>query len=219
MTRGARQIGMMSRRQIYRGLAVAAGWGLLGALVAGCGSVPASVGGGAPAGAAAAAAASAAAAPQVGCASVNQATMVTISGLGHPMVPASGLLVSTNRESGQVRALFRDFCDAVIHRYIPSGVVHCPADFGADYAGVFYDGNRVLARYTYSASGCRQVGITVGSTTQSTMVAGQAFAAAPRLAADWAAVLHAAKPTAPSPPSQVNPGPSQVNPGGPNKPA
>ena len=223
MTPAARQKGMMSRRQVHRGLVVAAGWGLLGALLAGCGSVALSTGAGggastpaAPAGAAAAPAA----APQVGCAGVNQATMVTIGGLAHPTIPRpSGLLLVTNREPALVRALFRDFCDAVTHRYAPSGVMHCPADFAAYYAGVFYDGNRVLASYTYAASGCRQVAIIVGSTTQSTMVAGRAFAAAPHLAADWAAVLDAAKPTRVPSPSKVNPGPSQVNPGGPDKPA
>ncbi len=226
MTPGARQTGMMSRRQVHRGLVVAAGWGLLGAALAGCGSVAGSIpaGGGASTlagpGAAAAAAAPATAAPQVGCASVDQATMVTISRLTHLVLPRpSGSLLVTNRQPTLVRALFRDFCDAVTHPYAPSGVLHCPADFGTDYAGVFYDGSLVLARYTYAASGCQQVGIIVGSRTQSTIVAGRAAATAPDLATDWAAVLHAAKPTPVSSPSQVNPGPSQVNPGGPNKPA
>jgi len=226
MTPVARQRGMMSRRQVHRGLVVAAGWGLLGALLAGCASVAGStaVGGGAstpaaPGGTAVAGAAQAAA-PQVGCASVNQATMVTISGPAHPTIPRpSGLLVMTSRESALVRALFRDFCDAVTHRYAPPGVINCPADFATYYSGVFYDGNRVLASYTYTAGGCRQVAIIVGSTTQSTMVAGRASAAAPRLAADWAAVLDAAKPTRVPSPSQLNPGLSQVNPGGLNKPA
>ena len=73
---------MMSRRRVRRGLAVAAGWGLLGAVLAGCGSVAGST----PAGGAAstpgadgtAATAAASAVPQVGCASVNQATTVTV---------------------------------------------------------------------------------------------------------------------------------------------
>jgi hypothetical protein len=208
MRPGARQTGMMSRRQIRRGLAVAAGWGLLGAVLAGCGSVAAP----APAGAGgtAASAAASAAVPQVGCASVNQATMVTISRLTHVMRPIGPLLLTT-REPALVRALFRDFCEAVTHP-ATFAVVHCPADFGIDYAGVFYDGNRVLARYTYAPSGCQQVGVIVGSTTRSTLVAGRAAAAAPHLASDWSAVLHAAKPT------RV-PSPAQVNPGGPNKPA
>jgi hypothetical protein len=201
---------MMSRRQVRRGLAAAAGWGLLGAVLAGCGSVAAST----PAGAGGTVAAAApAAAHQAGCASVNQATMVTISRFTHLVLPRRNTpLQVTDREPALVRALFRDFCDAVTHPEAASAMMHCPADFGTDYAGVFYDGSRVLARYTYAASGCQRVGIIVGSTTQSTLVAGRAAAAAPRLASDWSALLDAAKPTG-------FPSPSQINPGGPNKPA
>jgi hypothetical protein len=199
---------MMSRRQLRRGLVVAAGWGLLGAVLAGCGSVAAP----APAGAGGTAAAAASAAvPQVGCASVNQATMVTISRLMHVMRSSSPLLF-TNREPALVRALFRDFCDAVTHPEAPSVVMRCPVDLGIDYAGVFYDGNRVLARYTYAAGGCQRVSVIVGSTTRFTLVAGRAAAAAPHLVSDWSAVLDAARPT------RV-PSPAQVNPGGPDKPA
>jgi hypothetical protein len=211
MRPGARQTGMMSRRQVRRGLAVAAGWGLLGVVLAGCGSVAASTPAGA--GGTTAAAAASAAVPQVGCVSVNQATMVTISRLAHLVLPRTNApLLVTNREPALVRALFRDFCDAVTHPVTPSAMVHCPADFGTDYAGVFYDGNQVLARYTYAASGCQRVGVIVGNTIQSTLVAGRAAAAAPHLASDWSAVLDAAEPTGVSTPAQVNPG-------GPNKPA
>jgi hypothetical protein len=225
---------MMSRRQVRRGLVVAAGCGLLGAVLAGCGSVTGSI----PAGGAAstpgangtaATAAASAAVLQVGCAGVNQATMVTISRLTHlALSRPSGPLLVTDREPALVRALFRDFCDAVTHPDTSSAVMHCPADFGTDYAGVFYDGSRVLARYTYAASGCQRVGIIVGSTTRSTMVAGRAASAAPHLAGDWAAVLDAAKPAGVSSPAQVNPegtnkptvvsSPAQFNPGGTNKP-
>ena len=177
------------------------------AALAGCGSEVAS------SGAAGGSLTTATTPPQVGCASVNQATMVTIDRLTRLMLPRpSGLFLVTNRKPALVRALFRDFCHAVTHPYAPSAVMGCPADFATDYAGVFYDGSRVLARYTYAASGCQRVGIIVGSTTQSTLVAGRAAAAAPHLASDWAAVLDAAKPTRAS-------SPAQVNPGGPNKPA
>jgi hypothetical protein len=218
---------MMSRRQVRRGLAVAAGWGLLGAVLAGCGSVAAST----PAGTGATVAAGAvpAVGSQVGCASVNQATMVTISRLAHLVLPRTNApLEATSRQRALVRALFRDFCDAVTHPEAASAVMHCPADFGNDYAGVFYDGNRVLASFTYAASGCQRVGIIVGRTTQSTLLAGRAAAAAPHLASDWSAVLGAAKPAVlSSPAAQVDPGgpntlsspAAQVNPGGPNKPA
>jgi hypothetical protein len=207
---------MMSRRLVHRGLVVAVGWGLLAALLAGCGSVTGSTaaGGGASTSAGAsgmaAAGAAASAAPRIGCASVNQATMVTVGRVMRPLLPR-GLLPVIDRNPALVRALFRDFCEAVTHPNAPSGLLYCPVDFGTDYVGVFYDGSRVLARYVYAASGCQRVSITAGSTTQSTLVAGRAIAAAPHLATDWAAVLGAAKPTAVSS--------SQVNPGGPNIPA
>ena len=113
--------------------------------------------------------------------------------------------------------MFRDFCNAVAHPDLAVGVFHCPADFGTDYIGVFYDSDRVLATYTYAASGCQRVGITVGKTTRTTMVAGRAASAAPHLAADFAAALKSAQPGASATPGAVS-SPS-VNPGGPNVPA
>jgi hypothetical protein len=198
MTTGARQIGMMSRRQVRRGPLVAAGWGLAGVLLAGCGSVVASTGAPAPgastpAGGAATASTSAPALPPIGCASVNRATMVTVSRITHLAPLPNTSLMITDSNPAQVRALFRDFCAAVTHPYFQNAVIHCPADFGTDYAGVFYGGNRALAKFTYAASGCRRVSVIVGSTTRSTMVAGQAAAAAPHMAADFAAILNAPK--------------------------
>jgi hypothetical protein len=201
MRPGARQTGMMSRQQVRRGLAVAAGWGLLGAVLAGCGSVVASTaaGGGAstPArspGTAAATAASATAAPQVGCASVNQATMVTVSRVDRLVVLPRVPVMVTDRKPAQVRALYRDFCDAVAHPDVPPGtVMNCPADFGTDYAGVFYDGNVVLARFIYAPTGCAEVSLIVGSAEHTTMLAGRAATAAPHLTADFATVLDSAK--------------------------
>ena len=237
MATSARQIGMMSHAQVRRGLVLAAGWGLLCAVVAGCGSVVASTGAGGAAstpagsassasgaaggGAAAGASASAGGAASnpagvqpgepavlVGCASVDQATAVSVTRLNRLVVPAEGgTLMVTNLKPAQVRALFRDFCNAVTHPDVPPAVMRCPADFGTDYIGVFYDGNRVLARYTYDATGCRRLSVIVGSITQSTMLAGRAASAAPHLVADFAAVLTGAKPT-------VKPTTSNMNKGG-----
>ena len=212
MTPAARHIGMMLRRQVRRGLVAAGAWGLLGVALAGCGSVAASAGSPAPgASAPAGGAASTPTTAQVGCASVNQATMVTVSRLSHLMQPRpDGALLVADRKPALVRALFRDFCQAVTHPDVPPGMAGCQAGFVTSYAGVFYDGNRVLARYTYAASGCKRVGIIVGSTTQSTILAGRAADAAPHLAADFGAVLDSAKPGA-------VPWSYQVNPGGPDQ--
>jgi hypothetical protein len=143
----------------------------------------------------------------VGCASVDQATSVSVIRLTRLEVPVDGgTLMATDRKPAQVRALFRDFCNAVAHPDVPPVVMQCPADFGTDYIGVFYDGNRVLARYTYDASGCRRVSVIVGSITQSTVLAGRAASAAPHLVADFAAVLTGAKPTGIPTTSNMNKG-------------
>ena len=112
----------------------------------------------------------------------------------------------TDRKPAQVRALYRDFCDAITHPDFPAAVMNCPADFGTDYGGAFYVGNLLLARVTYAPGGCSELSLIVGSTTHSTMLAGRAAIASPHLAADFAAVVAPAKPGAATSPPQINPG-------------
>jgi hypothetical protein len=201
MTRGVRQSGMMSPRQV-RGIVVA---GLLCAAVAGCGTVVAA---GASSGQAAAPST-----PAVGCASVNQATSVTVHRSMHPLEPARlGTLIMTQRKPALVRAMFGDFCKVIAHRDVPSRPVNCPAAFGLDYTGTFYAGHRELATFTYGASGCQSVDITAAGKSTYSLVMGAAAAAAPHLETDVAAVLGLPK-------SAVYNPVQQINPGGPNKPA
>jgi len=157
------------------------------------------------------AAASPAAAPAVGCASVNQATSVTVYRTMHLIEPARmGTLIMTQHRTALVRALFGQFCRAVGHAATVKGTVHCPADLGISYRGTFYDGSRTLAKFVYGASGCQTVSITTGGKTQATVMFGTAAAAAPKLEADMAAVLRV-------PTSMLAPPQSHTNPGGPNK--
>jgi hypothetical protein len=218
MARGVRQSSMMSPRQV-RGTVLAA---LLCSALAGCGSVTASsvAAGGASSAAATSSAASSAAsssaaspaAAAVGCASVNQATSVTVHRTMHLVEPTrAGALSTTQTDPAKVRALFGQFCDAVSHPDTAKGTVYCPADFGISYSGTFYDAGQALAKFVYGASGCQTVSLTAGGKTQSTMVFGTASAAAPKLRADMAAVLGV-------PVSMLAQPQSQVNPGGPNKP-
>ena len=184
---------------------------LLCSALAGCGSGAASSAAGASS---SAAPSSAAPATAVGCASVNQATSVTVHRILHLVEPTrAGALSVTQTDPAKVRALFAQFCNAVGHAYTAKGTVHCPADYGISYSGTFYDGSRTLAKFVYSASGCQTVSLTADGKTQSTMVFGTASAAAPKLRADMASVLgeRASMVAAPQPQSQVNPG-------GPNKP-
>ena len=108
----------------------------------------------------------------------------------------------------QVRALFGQLCDLAQRRVppAPTRLNHCPADIGTEYLGTFYDGSRVLATFSYAASGCERVSVTAAGKTLSTMVYGRAAAAAPHLATDLDVVIVAA------------PKPGTMQPGGPNKP-
>ncbi len=188
---------------------------LLCSALAGCASATSSATAGGSAASSAAATSSAAAsspAAAVGCASVNQATSVTVHRTMHLVEPTRmGALSMTQHNAALVRALFSQFCSAVGHAATATGAVHCPADFEISYAGTFYDGSRALAKFVYSASGCQTVSITADGKTQFTMVFGPASAAAPTLRADMAAVLGV-------PVSMLAPPQSQVNAGGPNKP-
>jgi len=201
MTRGARQSGMMSSRHV-RGIVVA---GLLCAAVAGCGSTvattPASV-------------QAAQTAPAVGCASVSQATTVTIHRTMNTVEPTrAGAVATTQRQTALVRALFSDLCEVVAHPYTAKGPIHCPIAFGLAYTGTFYDGNRKLGTFTYAASGCQNVRVNAAGQSKYSMVTGSAASAAPHLETDMAAVLGLPKSAVFTPTQQ------QINPGGPNKPA
>ena len=187
------------------------GAGLLVVALAGCGSVLASGPAAAPAASSAATAAGQGA--RVGCASVTQATAVSIRRANHlieaqPKRP----LGDTYDQQAEVRALFGQMCAAVTHP-AGRGVWHCPADFAVGDAGAFYDGSRLLALFTYSPSGCQQVSVTAAGKTLTTLLVGRAAAAAPDLADDVAAILGSEGVDT----GGVNTG--GVNPGGPDKPA
>ena len=186
MTRRVRQTRMMDPRPPcgLLGTFGVLGSGLLLAALAGCGSAVASSG-----------AAAAPAAPQVGCASVNQATAVSIRREMHLMAPVGTNPISstTFRQAAQVQALFGQLCAAVTHP-APRQLRDCPADFGTSYVGTFYDGSRVLATFTYAASGCERVSVTAAGKTLATMVYGRAAAAAPQLATDLDVIVGTPKP-------------------------
>jgi hypothetical protein len=199
--RRVRQNRMMDQRPLRgrAGFVGILGAGLLFAAVSGCGSVVASD--------SASAAATATAAPQVGCASVNQATAVSIRHLLHLMTPVDTKPQpsTTYRQAAQVRALFGQLCAAVTHP-APHQLMHCPADIGTEYLGTFYDGSRVLATFAYAASGCELVSVTAAGKTLSTGVYGRAAAAAPHLATDLAVILEGPKPGTMQPQGGINPG-------------
>jgi hypothetical protein len=143
----------------------------------------------------------------------GQATAVSIRRLLRLMAPVDTKpqASSTYRQAAQVRALFGQLCAAVTHP-APNRLMHCPVDLGTEFLGTFYDGSRVLATFTYAASGCERVSVTAAGKTLGTMVYGRAAAAAPHLATDLDVIVGAPKPGTMQPQGQINPG-------GPNKPA
>jgi hypothetical protein len=147
----------------------------------------------------------------VGCASVSQATVVTIHRTMRLVEPAHvGPYTMTQRKPALVRALFSDFCKLVAHPYRSNRPMNCPAAFGLDYAGTFYAGQRKLATFVYGASGCQTVQVTAAGKSMSTLVFGSTASAAPHLENDMAAVLGL--------PESAVYGPGQpINPGGPMK--
>jgi hypothetical protein len=156
------------------------------AALAGCGSEVAS------SGAAGGPSATATTPPQVGCASVNQATAVSIRAMRLEPVGANRGS-ATYHEATQVRALFGQLCAAVTHP-ARTMLMHCPADMGTEFFGTFYDGSRVLATFTFAAMGCERVSVTAAGKTLATMVYGPAAAAAPHLATDLVALMTSPKP-------------------------
>jgi len=178
MTVEPRPMATMKRR---KGHALQAA-GLLCAALVGCGTAAAV--------AAPARAGAPTASPEVGCASVNQATTVTVQRTALVVEPpVGGRRTVTQRKATLVRALFRDFCAAVDHPDVSRPRLSCPIDFGIIYTGTFHDGQRVLATFTYAIDGCPWVRVTVAGKTQGTFLLGTAAAAAPHLKADFAAVL------------------------------
>jgi hypothetical protein len=193
---------MIDKRQI-RGLAVA---GALTAALAGCGTVVATSNAGNSASASSASASSASA---TGCSSVTLATKVTVIKAMHLVEPQRAqALEQTQTNAAKVQALFHDFCQAIAHRDTKTAILNCPDQVGLSYGGAFYDGSRLLADYTYGASGCQRVSVTApGAKAQSVVVWGTAAAAAPHLVSDMAKVLGV-------PTSEMSPGGAHIIQGG-----
>jgi hypothetical protein len=126
-----------------------------------------------------------------GCSSVTLATKVTVIRAMHLVDPQhAGSLEKTQTNPAKVQALFRDFCQAIAHRDTGTAILNCPDQIGLAYGGAFYDGSRLLADYTYGASGCQLVSVTPpGGKAQTVVVWGTAAQAAPDLDSDMSKVL------------------------------
>jgi hypothetical protein len=132
----------------------------------------------------------AAVAAAAGCSDVSQATSVSVHRVLHLVEPTrTGSLSRTQRDATLVHALYSQLCAAITHPATIKGTLNCPANLGISYSGTFYDGSRTLATFVYGASGCQTASLTADGKTKTTILAGSASAAAPKLQADLAKVL------------------------------
>jgi hypothetical protein len=153
-------------------------------LAAGCGTTVASQGGGTGTNTGTGTGTHASA---TGCSSASTATVVTVHRVTGLKIPTHSVQ-ATQHDPALVRALFRDFCQVVGHRYVPRYAITCPMDTGAMYSGTFYGGTRSLATFVYRSSGCPSVSVAASGKQRSSLVLGTAAAAAPHLSMDMAAV-------------------------------
>jgi hypothetical protein len=213
-TRHLRPIRMTHSRKVRGGCITAAATlaAAVAVAVAGCGTYTAA---GAGSGASSASSSGSGASTTstksaAGCASVNEATKVTVLRAMHLVEPTRVRAMEvTQTDPATVRALFRDFCQVVTHRDTSSAPHGCPMEIGLSYGGTFYAGSKPLATYTYAASGCQIVTVTANGTTakpQSAMVFGTAAAAAPSLESDMAKTLGMTKAQVFQPQTQINQG-------------
>ena len=104
----------------------------------------------------------------------------------HPVEPVRvGALVTTQRKTALVRALFGEFCNAVAHPDTPKrwSIARPPS---ASTTRARSTTAPELAKFVYGASGCQTVEVTAAA-SPATLVMGPAADAAPHLAADLAA--------------------------------
>jgi hypothetical protein len=190
----ARPIRMIDKRQIRGLMAV----GVLAVAVGGCGTAVATAGtgtagtGAGTSGAGTAGGASnAGTTSATGCSSVTLATKVTVIRAMHLIEPQrAAALERTQTNPAKVQALFRDFCQILAHKDTSTAILNCPDQIGLSYGGAFYDGSRLLADYTYAASGCQRITLSgPGASPQSVVIWGTAAAAAPHLETDMDKVV------------------------------
>jgi hypothetical protein len=98
----------------------------------------------------------------------------------------------TERRAAVVRRLYFDMCVIAGHPYHfqPGEAISCPDDFGLTYRGAFYDRKTKIAVFSYAASGCESLSLSVGLNQSTSQIFGKvALAVQPSLDAGLAAAL------------------------------
>jgi hypothetical protein len=87
------------------------------------------------------------------------------------------------------RLLFDDFCVTEAHQEKPTGASSCPEEFGLLYAGAFLAAGRTVATFSWDASGCQELSLTVGSHHATTELVAAAAEASPHMDRDFRRVI------------------------------
>jgi len=128
-----------------------------------------------------------------GCGNVARPSVVQVRRSVPPARSVSGVLLATERRAGVARRLYDDMCVIAGHppHLPPNAVLNCPADFGLMYRGVFYLRRQTLAVFTYAASGCNALSLSVGGDQANTLICCNkiALVAQPSLDAGLAAMF------------------------------
>ena len=98
----------------------------------------------------------------------------------------------TERRAAVVRRLYFLMCVIAAHPYhLQSGqAISCPDDFGLSYRGAFYDRKTKIAVFSYAASGCESLSLSVGLNQSASLIFGKVtLAAQPSLDAGLATAL------------------------------
>jgi hypothetical protein len=115
-----------------------------------------------------------------GCGNVARPSVVQVRRTVRLATSMRGILLATERRAAVVRRLYYDVCVIAGHpaHLPPNAAISCPADFGLTYRGVFGTGNRTLAIFTYSASGCNGLELDVGPNQAGSLIWDKAALAA-----------------------------------------
>jgi hypothetical protein len=124
-----------------------------------------------------------------GCATLEPDT-VTVSGASS--FPEDGFKpVTVERHSLRLASsLLHDFCRTELQQEHPTGAISCPEEFGLQYRGQFLASGNQIAAFTWDASGCQVLYLTIhGRSTVNTWLVSAAAIAAPHIDTDFQHVL------------------------------
>jgi hypothetical protein len=116
----------------------------------------------------------------------------TVAVQGASSFPADGFTpITVERHNTRLASkLLHDFCVTELKQEHPSGEFSCPEDFGLRYRGQFLAAGKQIADFTWDASGCQVLYLTIqGRRTVNTWLVEAASIASPTMDTDFQHVL------------------------------